>query len=209
LGSLLLCALPSLGYAAKPKRTSKSSNKKKKKKYRFFFYKIKLPKAQRSKLFRPDRFKGLRVPQSKRKRRRTGRVRPPTRRIRMNGKLGLSTSSQSFKAGSPRIKRRLRRGTAVKGLASDRRRNTVRLTVYRRRLGRKGWIRRWLGHIFIRNQTIRYLCPRPRFCKELKLAVWQTHKAFPALKRNKRAYAWRLHKALERNRQYEIEARRK
>ena len=83
----------------------------------------------------------------------------------------------------------------------------IRLVIYRRWLGRRGWNRRWHGHIFVKaKKKMRFRCPRKRFCHRLKRDVRQMMRARPK-KLSPRAprFAWRLRRALERYKGYEVE----
>lgn len=200
----LLLWLPQGAGAATPKPGK--GNKKKKLRLPAAFSKIRLPSNKSMKLFRSETFNGLRVIKEPQKGRRRGRYRPPTRRIRAAGKQRLRAPRLQNEAG--RVKRRNR--GSLKRIKVDRGLPTkTRMVLYRRWLGRRGWVRRWIGHVTIqpRRRPV-YLCPRPSYCKTLKGHMAEATR-INRRKRSRPLTAWSYKRVLERTFGYEIELQQK
>lgn len=168
----------------------------------FSFRGIKLP-SNRSPLMNSSAWRGVKAPPKGKKQK---RKRVPLRRIKMSGKLSLRTqpnwrTSPSFKGKRKWVRAR------VQVQDPSRLKTGVRLVVYRRWLGRHGWNLRWQGHVYIpKPGKWRLHCPRKRFCFRLRREIRQILRARPKrLSPRLPQFAWRLRRALERARGYEID----
>lgn len=198
----------SLPCEAKPKKKSqKKSKKPSKKRYTFSFLKIRLPKRNATRLFSSKTMRKMKIRRPQTPQQKGNRKRPPTIRLSAKEYRPLSLrSGVSITSKVPHLnKKKVRKHARVRSLHRSGRTYT-RLVVYERKMGRRGWIKRWLGHILVYpKRKLKFKCPWKPYCKQLRDAERTVRSSvLRAMRRPSASFSWHLRRQLERQKGYEI-----